>query len=90
MGRKTEQTFKVIHRYLGFFLARIMIVYAISGIVLTFRNTDYLKKEIHTKENVIDRTNILNDKYLDEKFISRVGGMSPSEAAKGSRHASLF
>ncbi len=47
MGRKTEQTFRVIHRYLGFFLAGIMIVYAISGIVLTFRNTDYLKKEIH-------------------------------------------
>ena len=46
MGRKTEQTFRVIHRYLGFFLAGIMIVYAISGIVLTFRNTDYLKKEI--------------------------------------------
>jgi len=47
MGRKTEQTFRVIHRYLGFFLAGIMIVYAISGIVLTFRNTDYLKNEIH-------------------------------------------
>ncbi|WP_149274734.1 hypothetical protein [Pareuzebyella sediminis] len=52
MGRKTEQTFRVIHRYLGFFLAGIMIVYAISGIVLTFRNTDYLKKEIHYKKNL--------------------------------------
>lgn len=50
MGRKTEQTFRVIHRYLGFFLAGIMIVYAISGIVLTFRNTDYLKKEIHIEK----------------------------------------
>ena len=46
MGRKTEQNFRVIHRYLGFFLAGIMIVYAIRGIVLTFRNTDYLQKEI--------------------------------------------
>lgn len=52
MGRKTEQTFRVIHRYLGFFLAGIMIVYAISGIVLTFRNTDYLKKEIHFEKNL--------------------------------------
>ncbi|WP_149304018.1 PepSY domain-containing protein [Pareuzebyella sediminis] len=52
MGRKTEQTFRVIHRYLGFFLAGIMIVYAISGIVLTFRNTDYLKKEIHYEKNL--------------------------------------
>ena len=29
-----------------------MIVYAISGIVLTFRNTDYLKKEIHITETL--------------------------------------
>jgi hypothetical protein len=47
MGRRTEQTFRIIHRYLGFFLAGIMIVYAVSGIVLTFRNTDYLKNDIH-------------------------------------------
>jgi hypothetical protein len=52
MGRKTEQTFRVIHRYLGFFLAGIMIVYALSGIVLTFRNTDYLKKEIHIEKTL--------------------------------------
>jgi len=52
MGRKTEQTFRVIHRYLGFFLAGIMIVYAISGIVLTFRNTDYLQKEIQIEKNL--------------------------------------
>ena len=52
MGRKTEQTFRFVHRYLGFFLAGIMIVYAISGIVLTFRNTDYLKKEIHIEKTL--------------------------------------
>ncbi len=34
---------RVIHRYLGFFLAGIMAVYAISGIVLIFRDTDFLK-----------------------------------------------
>lgn len=33
------------HRYLGFFLAGIMAVYAISGIVLIFRDTDFLKVE---------------------------------------------
>ncbi len=52
MGRKTERTFRVIHRYLGFFLAGIMIVYALSGIVLTFRNTDYFKKEISIEKNL--------------------------------------
>ena len=43
---------RIIHRYLGFFLAGIMIVYALSGIVLTFRNTDYLKKEILIEKNL--------------------------------------
>lgn len=36
---------RVIHRYLGFFLAGIMAVYAISGIVLIFRDTDFLKSD---------------------------------------------
>ncbi len=36
---------RVYHRYLGFFLAGIMTVYAMSGIVLIFRNTDFLKQE---------------------------------------------
>ncbi|SMO69556.1 hypothetical protein [Gracilimonas mengyeensis] len=36
---------RLIHRYLGFFLAGIMAVYAISGTVLIFRNTDFLKVE---------------------------------------------
>lgn len=38
-------TFRVIHRYLGFFLAGIMAVYALSGTLMIFRNTDFLKKE---------------------------------------------
>ncbi|MCP9236310.1 hypothetical protein [Lewinella sp. JB7] len=37
---------RIIHRYLGFFLAGIMAVYAISGMVLIFRNTDFLKREV--------------------------------------------
>lgn len=36
---------RVLHRYLGFFLAGIMAVYSISGIVLIFRDTDFLKSE---------------------------------------------
>lgn len=52
MGRKTESTFRVFHRYLGFFLAGIMAVYAISGIVLTFRNTDFLKKDMQVSRTL--------------------------------------
>lgn len=42
---------RVIHRYLGFFLAGIMAVYSISGIILIFRDTDFLKTEkLKTKQ----------------------------------------
>ena len=36
---------RIWHRYLGFFLAGIMAVYALSGIVLIFRDTNFLKQE---------------------------------------------
>ena len=44
---------RVYHRYLGFFLAGIMSVYAISGIILIFRDTDFLKKEV-LKDRLLD------------------------------------
>jgi len=36
---------RIIHRYLGFFLAGIMSIYAISGMLLIFRETEFLKYE---------------------------------------------
>lgn len=41
----TSTNMRIIHRYLGFFLCGIMAVYALSGILLIFRDTDLLKKE---------------------------------------------
>jgi hypothetical protein len=38
---------RIIHRYLGFFLAGIMATYSISGIILIFRDTDFLKSDVH-------------------------------------------
>lgn len=43
---------RTIHRYLGFFLAGIMAVYALSGILLIFRDTDFLKQEQTITETV--------------------------------------
>ena len=40
-----QHKMRVYHRYLGYFLAGIMAMYSISGIVLIFRETDFLKKE---------------------------------------------
>lgn len=45
MQREISNKVRVYHRYLGFFLSGIMAMYAISGIVLIFRDTDFLKKE---------------------------------------------
>ncbi len=59
---------RIIHRYLGFFLTGIMAIYAISGIVLIFRNTDLFKKETHKQETVGAG---LNDKQLGEKIRMR-------------------
>jgi hypothetical protein len=43
---------RILHRYIGFFLAGIMAVYALSGIVLIYRETDFLKKEKQVEKKV--------------------------------------
>jgi uncharacterized iron-regulated membrane protein len=45
MASTMSKTMRIWHRYLGFFLAGIMAVYAVSGVVMIFRNTDFLKKK---------------------------------------------
>jgi hypothetical protein len=40
-----HNSMRVWHRYLGFFLAGIMAVYALSGTIMIFRDTQFLKKE---------------------------------------------
>ncbi|MEI9956238.1 MAG: hypothetical protein WDM90_08035 [Ferruginibacter sp.] len=40
-----HNSMRIYHRYLGFFLAGIMAVYALSGIILIFRDTNFLKRE---------------------------------------------
>ena len=48
---KFHMAFRKYHRWLGFFLAGIMGVYAISGILLIFRPTDILKyDQVQTKK----------------------------------------
>ncbi len=41
------KTIRILHRYVGFFLVGIMSMYAISGIVLTYRNSDIFKIKKH-------------------------------------------
>lgn len=43
--KDTRSFMRITHRYLGYFLAGIMAVYAVSGIILVYRDTDFLKSE---------------------------------------------
>ena len=49
---------RIIHRYLGFYLAGIMAVYSISGISLIFRKTDAFKKVIEITQTLNPNLNL--------------------------------
>ena len=51
------------HRYVGFFMVGIMLVYSLSGMLLVFRDTDFLKSSKTIKQVVA--TN------LDEKNLAK-------------------
>ena len=36
---------RLLHRYIGYFMAGIMAVYAISGVLLIYRDTDFQKEK---------------------------------------------
>ncbi|KAA0130527.1 hypothetical protein FY557_02040 [Chryseobacterium sp. SN22] len=61
--KDTRSFMRVTHRYLGYFLAGIMAVYAVSGVLLVYRDTDFLKKE-KKYDKVIE-------KNLDEKALGK-------------------
>ena len=77
---KASTKMRVYHRYLGFFLAGIMAIYSISGIILIFRNTDFLKKEKH-KITLVEPN--LNEEALGKaikvkelKFVKKEGDIA--------------
>lgn len=55
MGNKkfANVSMRELHRYLGYFLAGIMAVYALSGIVLIYRDTDFLKIEKQIEKKLV-------------------------------------
>ncbi|MCF2946754.1 hypothetical protein L0668_01430 [Paraglaciecola aquimarina] len=72
---KLHNDFRKYHRWLGYFLAGIMAVYSISGILLIFRKTDFLKYNysiekqlsVELDENSLNSAlNIKNLKVLEE------------------------
>ncbi|MEP2970337.1 hypothetical protein [Nonlabens ulvanivorans] len=59
----TSLKMRIFHRYLGFFLAGIMAIYAISGIVLIFRDSDVMKREVSYTKTINAQ---LNEKALGQ------------------------
>lgn len=53
---KQKRTFnhymRALHRDLGFFAIGLVIIYSISGIVLIYRDTDFLKKEAQVEKKL--------------------------------------
>lgn len=72
-----SNTMRIWHRYLGFFLAGIMAVYAFSGIIMIFRTTDFLKKEVHEVKQLEPN---LKDRQVGEALKMRVM-FEPGEGA---------
>lgn len=56
--KTVQKNMRLYHRYLGFFLAGIMAVYALSGILMIFRDTDFLKKEMIQERTLAEGTKI--------------------------------
>ncbi len=48
----TNQKMRIYHRYLGFFLAGIMAIYSLSGIVLIFRDENTFKISIQNQKSL--------------------------------------
>ncbi len=71
MATNTMQSrMRVYHRYLGYFLAGIMAVYSLSGIVLIFRDTNFLKKEKHVEKQL--PVNMKNEDLVKELKLGKV------------------
>lgn len=63
--KDTKTFMRITHRYLGYFTAGIMAVYALSGVLLIYRDTNFLKKE--KKYEVVLKAD-LTDKELAKEI----------------------
>lgn len=63
--KDTRSFMRITHRYLGYFMAGIMVIYAISGVLLIYRDTDFLKRE-KIYDKVIAKN--LSEKELEKEL----------------------
>ncbi|UMB52375.1 hypothetical protein MKD41_08470 [Lutibacter sp. A64] len=58
--KSTNFYMRIVHRYLGFFLIGVMSMYAVSGIVLIFRDTGAFKVEKQREKKLQANLNVLD------------------------------
>lgn len=52
-GKKSINYYmRLLHRYIGYFIIGFVIIYAFSGIVLIYRDTDFMKHEKTVRKNL--------------------------------------
>lgn len=52
INKRLQKPMRILHRYMGFLLIVVMMVYAISGVVLLYRDTPIFKKEVHVEKEI--------------------------------------
>lgn len=51
-GSKMRRLMRNLHNYIGYFIVGLVIIYAFSGIVQTYRDTSFLKKEVAHEKTI--------------------------------------
>ncbi|MGS0749051.1 hypothetical protein [Halpernia sp. GG3] len=80
--KNTKSFMRLTHRYLGFFMAGIMMVYSVSGILLIYRDSDFLKKENIIQKNI--------EKNLSERELEKEIKIKNLEILKTQNGVLLF
>ncbi|MCX8524485.1 hypothetical protein OF897_11235 [Chryseobacterium formosus] len=80
--KDTRSFMRITHRYLGYFMAGIMVIYALSGILLIYRDTDFLKQEKKYEKTIA--------KELDDKAIEKELKLKNFEITKKEGTVSYF
>ncbi len=78
--KDTKSFMRITHRYLGYFAAGIMAVYAISGVLLIYRDTDFLKRE--NKFEVVLKPNLTDKQLAKEIKMKNVEFKEGTDAVK--------
>ncbi len=78
---------RVWHRYLGFFLSGVMAMYALSGIILVFRKTSFLKQDVKQERTIaanLDAPRLAKALKMKDLTFERTEGDIAYFAKKGS------